>query len=119
MQATIEVVQIQPAGRARGPLYPEMSRRASVLRNCRTLGLAVLTAVFVALMMLSSAQAAAATLAIVTKTLPAGYVNSVYSQTLTATGGSGTGYAWSVTSGTLPTGITLVPASGLVARAVN
>ena len=71
-------------------------------------------AVLVAITMLPSTQAAAATLTIVTKTLPAGYVNSVYSQTLTATGASGTGYAWSVTSGTLPKGIALVAASGLL-----
>ena len=32
-------------------------------------------------------------------TLPAGYVGMAYSQTLAATGGSGTGYAWTITSG--------------------
>ena len=36
-------------------------------------------------------------------TLPTGYVGSNYSQTLAATGGSGTGYTWAVTNGsTLP-----------------
>ncbi len=46
--------------------------------------------------------------------LPTGYVGSAYSQTLTATGGSGTGYAWSVTSGsTLPGGLTLSAAGVL------
>ena len=40
--------------------------------------------------------------------LPVGYANGSYSQQLAATGGSGTGYAWSVTSGsTLPAGLTL------------
>ena len=114
MQSKIEAAQTQAAGRAGGPLFPEMFPMARVLRNCRISALAVLAAVLVALTMLSSTQAAAATLTIVTKTLPAGYVNSVYSQTLTATGGSGTGYAWSVTAGTLPKGITLIPASGLL-----
>lgn len=45
-------------------------------------------------------------------TLPAGAVGSAYSQTLTASGGSGTGYTWSVQSGTAlsATGLTLSPA---------
>jgi hypothetical protein len=80
--------------------------------NCRNFAPVTLT--IVALTLLSVAHAAAATLTIATKTLPAGYVNSVYSQTLTATGGSGTGHSWSVTSGTLPKGITLVATSGLL-----
>jgi hypothetical protein len=47
-------------------------------------------------------------------TLPTGYVGSNYSQTLTATGGSGTGYAWTVASGsTLPGGLSL-SAGGLL-----
>ena len=38
--------------------------------------------------------------------LPAGYANGSYSQTLAATGGSGTGYVWTVTPGsTLPAGV--------------
>jgi large repetitive protein len=49
-------------------------------------------------------------------TLPTGYVGSNYaSTTLTATGGSGTGYAWSVSAGSaLPDGITL-SAAGVMA----
>ncbi len=35
-------------------------------------------------------------------TLPIGYVGSNYSQTLAATGGSGTGYTWAITSGSNP-----------------
>lgn len=47
-------------------------------------------------------------------TLPAGYVGSNYSQTLAATGGSGTGYTWSVTGGsTLPAGLSLSTAGVL------
>ncbi|MCP5559197.1 MAG: hypothetical protein H7A55_15735, partial [Verrucomicrobiaceae bacterium] len=43
-----------------------------------------------------------------------GAVNGVsYSQTLAATGGSGTGYTWSVSAGSLPTGITLSAAGVL------
>ena len=39
--------------------------------------------------------------------LPNGSTTGAYSQTLTATGGSGTGYVWSLFSGSLPNGITL------------
>lgn len=47
-------------------------------------------------------------------TLPLAYVGGNYSQTLAATGGSGTGYSWSVTSGSsLPDGLTL-SAAGLL-----
>jgi hypothetical protein len=47
-------------------------------------------------------------------TLPTGYVGASYSQTLAATGGSGTGYSWAVASGsTLPAGLTL-SAAGLL-----
>src|ERR1035438_5167036 len=98
------------------PLYrfrsPEMPRLFLVPRNCPSFASVALA--IVALTMFPMARAAAATITIVTKTLPAGYVNSVYSQLLTATGGSGAGHSWSVTSGTLPKGITLVAASGLL-----
>lgn len=89
-----------------------MPRLFLLPRNCRSF--ASFALVVLALTMVPMARVAAATLTIVTKTLPAGYVNSVYSQSLTATGGSGTGYSWSVTSGTLPKGIALVAASGLL-----
>ena len=47
-------------------------------------------------------------------TLPTGYVNGTYSQTLAATGGSGTGYTWKVTSGSnLPAGLSLSTAGVL------
>lgn len=47
-------------------------------------------------------------------TLPTGYVGSNYTQTLAATGGSGTGYTWTITSGsTLPAGLSLTPAGAL------
>ena len=39
--------------------------------------------------------------------LPNGNTVAVYNQTLAATGGSGTGYVWSLFSGSLPNGITL------------
>ncbi|HXM41675.1 MAG TPA: putative Ig domain-containing protein, partial [Bryobacteraceae bacterium] len=52
------------------------------------------------------------TLAITTASpLPTGQVGVNYSQTLTAIGGTGS-YTWSVTSGTLPGGLTLTPATG-------
>ena len=46
--------------------------------------------------------------------LPTGYVGSAYSQTLAATGGSGTGYTWALASGsTLPGGLNLSAAGVL------
>jgi hypothetical protein len=44
-------------------------------------------------------NAVAAPLTISPTTLPAGTTGTPYSQTLTATGGSGTGYSWAITSG--------------------
>jgi hypothetical protein len=53
-------------------------------------------------------------LAITTASLPAGTVNSAYtSTTLTASGGSGSGYTWSISGGTLPAGLSLSSAGVL------
>ncbi|HUB34355.1 MAG TPA: putative Ig domain-containing protein, partial [Bryobacteraceae bacterium] len=49
---------------------------------------------------------------ITTTTLPGGTAGTAYSQTLSATGGSG-GFSWSVTSGALPAGLSL-SASGTI-----
>jgi hypothetical protein len=54
-----------------------------------------------------------APLAIVTTTLPNGTVQSTYSSTLQASGGT-TPYTWSVTVGALPTGLTLNAATGQI-----
>ena len=51
-------------------------------------------------------------LTITTSSLPGGTVGASYSQPLAATGGSG-GYTWSVSAGSLPTGLTL--SSGTIA----
>ena len=47
-----------------------------------------------------------AALTITTSTLPAGMVSAAYSQTMTASGGTG-GYTWSVSAGSLPGGLSL------------
>jgi Putative Ig domain len=54
-----------------------------------------------------------APLTIVTSSLPNGTVQSAYSSTLQASGGT-TPYTWSVTVGTLPTGLTLNAATGKI-----
>ncbi len=55
-----------------------------------------------------------ASLVITTRSpLPAGTVNASYSQTLTATGGSGT-YTWSISTGTLPAGLSLNSSTGQI-----
>jgi hypothetical protein len=70
-------------------------------------------------------QSAAATLTVVstlsalsitTTDLPGGRVGTTYSSTLTATGGSPP-YTWSFTAGTLPTGLELNPATGVLSGA--
>ncbi len=75
---------------------------------------AVLAVILAAIALVILPSAHAASLTITTKTLPVAYVSSVYSETLTATGGSGKGYTWSIIAGTLPKGITLSAASGLL-----
>ena len=57
---------------------------------------------------------APATLAITTTSLPDGEVGTAYSATLMATGGT-TPYMWSLTSGTLPAGLSLDGATGAIA----
>ncbi len=47
-------------------------------------------------------------------TLPNGTVGVAYSQTITATGGSATGYHFAVTSGALPAGLTLNNGTGAI-----
>jgi len=53
-------------------------------------------------------------LTITTTTLPDATIGTAYSHTLVATGGSTSSYTWIVTSGTLPTGLTLGSASGTI-----
>ncbi|MGH3581576.1 MAG: putative Ig domain-containing protein [Mycobacterium sp.] len=55
-----------------------------------------------------------AAIAVNPATLPAGAAGTAYSQTISAIGGSGT-YTFSVSGGTLPPGLTLNPASGVLA----
>jgi len=52
-------------------------------------------------------------LTITTASLPGGQVNLAYSQTLAATGGL-TPYSWSISTGALPTGLTLNGATGAI-----
>jgi Putative Ig domain len=56
---------------------------------------------------------APATLTITTTSLPSGQVGVAYSTTLAATGGT-TPYAWSITSGTLPPGLSLNSSTGAI-----
>jgi hypothetical protein len=58
-------------------------------------------------------SAAAASISITNTSLTSGQVSSSYAATLSATGGTSP-YTWSVTSGTLPTGLTLSSTSGQI-----
>jgi Putative Ig domain len=53
-------------------------------------------------------------MAITQTSLPAGQPGVAYSQTLTATGGTGTGFAWSVSSGALPSWASLNASTGVL-----
>ncbi len=53
-------------------------------------------------------------LAITTTSLSSGTVGVVYSQTLSASGGSGTGYTWAVTGGSLPSGLSVNATTGII-----
>ena len=54
-----------------------------------------------------------APLAVSTASLPGGTQNAAYNSSLTATGGT-LPYTWSITSGTLPTGLTLTASTGAI-----
>ncbi len=60
-----------------------------------------------------SLTVAPAALAITTTSLPQGAVDVAYSTTLAAKGGTAP-YSWSITSGTLPTGLSLASATGVI-----
>ena len=53
-----------------------------------------------------------------TNTLPNGVVGTAYSQSLSATGGTEP-YSWSITSDSLPAGISLIPTSGVLSGIPN
>ncbi|HEY8869402.1 MAG TPA: Ig domain-containing protein [Candidatus Limnocylindrales bacterium] len=60
-----------------------------------------------------SCTGAPAPLAVSTTSLPAGTVNHAYSANLTASGGTGT-YSWSITTGTLPSGLSVNATTGAI-----
>lgn len=53
-------------------------------------------------------------LAVTTTQLPPAAEDAAYSQALTATGGSGTGYTWSISSGSLPSWASLDASTGVI-----
>ncbi|MGH7143565.1 MAG: putative Ig domain-containing protein [Planctomycetota bacterium] len=65
-----------------------------------------------------SIGAALTPISVTTTSLPAGQDTVVYNGgtpvTLAATGGTGTGYTWALTSGTMPAGLTLTPSTGAI-----
>ena len=56
----------------------------------------------------------AAPVTVSTLSLPGGITGAPYAQTLTATGGTGGPYTWAISSGALPTGLTLTASTGLI-----
>jgi hypothetical protein len=62
---------------------------------------------------LSLTVSASGSLIVTKSTLPNGTIGAPYSQTLTASGGT-TPYTWSITTGGLPAGLTLVPGTGVI-----
>jgi Putative Ig domain len=79
-----------------------------------TLAVTVLAAGLLGAAGLAATPALAAnSLAVKTASLPAAPEGTVYRAKLTAAGGVGP-YTWSISAGTLPAGLTLVPATGLI-----
>jgi Putative Ig domain len=64
-------------------------------------------------LVVSRVGAGASTLQVATPTLPAAEVGVAYSQALSATGGTAP-YTWSVSAGSLPTGLSLDPSTGKI-----
>ena len=61
-----------------------------------------------------SLTVAAGAVIITTSYLPAAQVGAPYATTLTATGGDGVSYTWSLVAGTLPAGLTLAAGTGVL-----
>ena len=61
----------------------------------------------------SSIEEMRSPLAIATTSLPTGIVGTAYNATLSASGGA-TPYTWDITSGALPAGLALAPATGVI-----
>ncbi|MDX1744977.1 MAG: putative Ig domain-containing protein, partial [Halobacteriales archaeon] len=59
-------------------------------------------------------EVGAAAVVITTESLPDGGVNGSYNATLEASGGDGVNYSWSVTTGPLPTGLSLTAETGVI-----
>jgi arabinan endo-1,5-alpha-L-arabinosidase len=55
----------------------------------------------------SSSSSSANPLKVTATSLPGGAISESYSSTVTATGGTGTGYVWTISAGALPGGLTL------------
>ena len=93
--------------------------RSTILRQCKSARLAIAIGLLSVLYALagcggsSSSSTSSDALAITTTSLPSGQVGTAYSTTLAATGGK-TPYTWSLTSGTLPTGLALNPSTGAI-----
>ena len=58
-------------------------------------------------------------LAITTSSVPGATIGVAYSVTLTASGGTGSGYAWSVTGGSLPSWASLNSGTGVISGTPN
>jgi arabinan endo-1,5-alpha-L-arabinosidase len=101
----------------RSQIHPSYVRRSACLSVRTSKWLVALQCMF-ALYPLQGCGGGSSTssispLAITTTSLAGGTVAVSYSATLAATGGSGSGYAWSVSAGTLPGGMTLA-SSGIL-----
>ncbi len=57
-------------------------------------------------------------LTVTTSSLPGGTINNSYTATLTSSGGA-TPITWSITAGSLPPGLTLVPSTGVISGTPN
>ena len=86
----------------------------------RRLTIALIAVIGIALLagLLGCGEKAAPTIT-TASTLPTGEVGIAYSETLGASGGSGTYTTWSITAGTLPDGLSLDSATGVISGTPN
>ena len=89
------------------------TNRCQRISNAWLMGVLICSVLILIVPSGASAKTKASPLVVVTTTLPSGQVGNAYSATLAATGGT-TPYKWSLSSGSLPAGLSLNASTGAI-----